>query len=148
MVKSMVVKIGRAVLVWTEWIMHVLLYEPTWFAEFGFGVAAIGWGYTCLISSDYHASRWQLALPLCAIALGVCRCMVVMRLWYAARVILTALSMLLWSWIFWSLAGKFGIVSQEGILIGVFVIEALTAAKFSIPCAREIIDEADWFRPE
>ena len=128
----------RIVSRWITQVVWLLEYEPTWFPEFGFGIGALGWGAGALLTDDIAVSGWACALPLAAGIGGLARCLVLLRLWYGPRVVLASLSALLWAWLWWGLAGRYGIIPMMGPLAGVFVIELLTAAKFSVPCAREL----------
>ncbi len=131
----------RATKLWLERVVYLLEFEPTWFPELGFAIGAVGWAVFAFFTDDITVTGWAWALPGLAGVLGVVRGIVLLRLWYAARVVLTSLSALLVAWLWWGLAGRYGIVPQMAWLGGIFIIELLTAAKFSIPCLRDLRDE-------
>jgi hypothetical protein len=138
----MTMHIRRMFYTWLTQMVWLIEYEPTWFPEFGFGIGAIGWGIGCFLTDDLGGiAGWSWTLPVLSIVMGTVRCVVLLRLWYGPRVILTGLSALLVAWLWIGLAGHYGVVPMMGWMGGVFVIEMLTAAKFSIPCAREMRDD-------
>ena len=137
--------VRKALIGWLSEIVWLLEYEPTWFPEFGFAIGALGWGIGAMITDDINVRGWAYALPAFAVVLGIVRGVVLLRLWYALRVVTAALSALLWAWLFIGFAGKYDVVPMMGPLLGCFVTEVLTASKFSIQCAREIgLDLAHW----
>jgi hypothetical protein len=132
---------GRLAAQWLNRVAWLLEFEPTWFPEFGLGIAAFGWGLGQVLTDEIHVFGEGFVLPCFAMILGLSRCMLLMPRWYAPRVFLSGISALFWAWLFWALAGRYGIIGMMGMVWGLFVTDVLTACKFSMPCARDFYDE-------
>jgi hypothetical protein len=133
--------IKRWVAIWGTETAYLLEYEPSWFSEFGLAIGSFLWGFFALTTDDFKVSGWGYILPFLAIALSSVRFAILFKLWYGARVVMTGLSALLMAYVWWGLVGRYGVIPSMGWVAGGLASELLTAAKFSLPCARELRDE-------
>lgn len=134
-------RVRRALCHWLRGVSWLLQFEPSWFAEFGLATGAVGWGVGALLTDDLLIRGWAYGLPIAAVIGGGVRCWALLKLSYSWRAVLGGLSAALWAWLAIGLTTRYGFLPFPGLLMGIFIIEMLTAMKFSLPCARELRDE-------
>ena len=125
---------------WWHTFVWIVEFEPTWFPEFGFALGAVGWGVSSLLTDDYTVEGWARLLPALACVLGLIR--MVSLLWMVGimRVITATLGAFLIAWLSIGLISRFGIIGTMGWYGGIFVVELLTMAKFSIRSVRQLTE--------
>jgi hypothetical protein len=124
---------------------ELLRIEPTWFGESGSGLALFGWSAACFFTPDFtiHGAAW--ALPCIGVVFGPFRWLflrpVVLQAAFGPRMICATFSALVWAWIALSMGGVYGINPSMFMALGFCFIDLLTMARFSIPCARDLVVE-------
>ena len=122
-------------------IAWLLDYEPTWFPEFGSGLGILLWSAGCFLTNDWTVSGTDWLLPSIGLLFGPLRWVLLIRLWYPARMLAAFLAGVWWAWITCSLLHRMGIVPMLGAATAVFAMDALTTARFSMPAFRDLLIE-------
>ena len=121
-----------------EWVMN---YEPTWTLEFCSGIGLITWSIGALMTNDYSVTGTSLILPIFGLFFGPMRWLMLFRIRYVPRVTAAFFGSMWWAWLWAALVHRWGMVPGMGPLIAVFLLDFMTLLRFSVPCAREILQD-------
>ena len=120
---------------------RILIYDPSWFVEFGSGLAILLWSIGCFYTRDLniHGTGW--IVPSLGLALGPVRWVLLLRLWYGPRTVIAFFAAAWWGFIAIGFCQKLGIAPMLGVIASVCVMDTLTMSRFSIPCLTDLLAE-------
>ena len=133
--------LGQPKMTITARVRFLLNFEPTWFPEFSAALAITVWGWGAWWTDEFTVSFTGYAIAAFCMAFGVVRWLMLLRLWWGPRALAAIVSAAFWAWVLAGLLTRFGMVPSLGQTCGILVADMLTLARFSLPCARDLINE-------